>query len=59
MWKTDRTHYIHAVIIVDEAHPLERDMLEELRFLINVNIDSKSPSALILSGQPELNDKMQ
>ena len=50
---------IHPVIIVDEAHLLDREMLEELRFLLNFNIDSESPLALILSGQPELNDKLQ
>lgn len=42
------------VVIVDEAHLLTKDMLEELRFMLNVNADSKSPMALILAGQPEL-----
>lgn len=54
-----QTQKIHPVILVDEAHLLDKEMLEELRFLLNFNIDSESPLALILSGQPELNDKLQ
>ena len=46
--------HITPVIIVDEAHLLEREMLEELRFMLNVAVDSQSPMSLILSGQPEL-----
>jgi type II secretory pathway predicted ATPase ExeA len=46
--------HITPVIIVDEAHLLEREMLEELRFMLNVDVDSQSPMSLILSGQPEL-----
>jgi type II secretory pathway predicted ATPase ExeA len=42
------------IISVDEAHLLNKEMLEELRFLLNFKMDSESPLALILSGQPEL-----
>jgi len=42
------------VIVVDEAHLLGRAMLEEIRFLLNFDIDSRTPLALILAGQPEL-----
>lgn len=49
---------IQPVIVIDEAHLLDREMLEELRFLLNFNVDSESPLALVLSGQPELNDKL-
>lgn len=42
------------VIIVDEAHLLSRDMLEEIRFLLNFKMDSYTPLSLILSGQTEL-----
>jgi type II secretory pathway predicted ATPase ExeA len=42
------------VVVVDEAHLLDREMLEEIRFLLNFKMDSHSPLALILSGQPEL-----
>jgi len=49
-------HNLSAIIIIDEAHLLGRDMLEEVRFLLNIKMDSQSPMALILSGQPELWD---
>ena len=44
------------VIIVDEAHLLSREMLEEIRFLLNLRMDSYSSLALILIGQTELRD---
>lgn len=46
--------HITPVIIVDEAHLLGREMLEELRFMLNFQMDSNSPMCLILTGQPEL-----
>ena len=45
---------VNTVCVVDEAHLLSFDMLEEIRFLLNVKFDSVSPIALILAGQPEL-----
>lgn len=42
------------VIVIDEAHLLGRAMLEEVRFLLNFDVDSRAPLALILAGQPEL-----
>ena len=47
------------VAIVDEAHLLSKEMLEEIRFLLNFKMDSQSPMALILSGQTELWDKLK
>ena len=47
-----------VVVIVDEAHLLELDMLQECRFLLNYKMDSVTPLALILAGQPELEDKL-
>jgi len=44
------------VIIVDEGHLLDRSMLEEIRFLLNLKMDSYSPLSLILVGQSELKD---
>ena len=38
----------------DEAHLLGKDMLEELRFLLNYKFDSSSPMSLVLVGQTEL-----
>jgi general secretion pathway protein A len=46
------------VIIVDEAHLLSREMLEEIRFMLNFRMDSYSPLSLILAGQSELRDTL-
>ncbi len=43
-----------VVCILDEAHLLDKETLEEFRFLLNRNFDSESPIALILVGQREL-----
>ena len=42
------------VIIMDEDHLLDQRMLEELRLLLNVRMDSLSAAALILVGHTEL-----
>src|SRR5579884_2464720 len=42
------------VLIVDEAHLLDRRMLEELRLILNVRMDSQSAAALVLVGHTEL-----
>lgn len=47
------------VAVVDESHLLDREMLEEIRFLLNYRMDSENPLALILSGQQELWDKLK
>ena len=44
----------YVVCILDEAHLLEKEMLEEFRFLLNYRFDSMSPMALVLAGQTEL-----
>lgn len=46
-----------VVCVLDEAHLLERETLEEFRFLLNYHFDSVSPMALILVGQTELWDQ--
>ncbi|MNC48784.1 hypothetical protein D3C75_979220 [compost metagenome] len=51
-------HRLQPVVVVDEAHLLDREMLEELRFLLNLKMDSQSPMALILVGQSELWDRL-
>lgn len=43
-----------VVIVVDEAHLLTPAQLEELRLLTNADMDSSSPFAGILVGQPTL-----
>lgn len=48
-----------VVTIIDEAHLLERETLEEIRFLLNYKMDSLNPMALILVGQNELWEKLK
>jgi type II secretory pathway predicted ATPase ExeA len=48
-----------SVIVVDEAHLLSHEMLEEIRFLLNLEMDSKSSCSLILAGQSELRSKLK
>ncbi len=48
-----------VVIIVDEAHLLDRAQLEELRLLTNSQMDSASPFAGILVGQPTLSRQLR
>ena len=52
-------HKLQPVVIVDEAHLLDKEMLEEVRFLLNFKMDAQSPMALILVGQSELWEKLQ
>jgi len=47
-----------VILIVDEAQNLGVKSLEELRLLSNVNIDSDIFLQLILTGQPELIEKL-
>lgn len=46
-----------VVCVLDEAHLLEKETIEEFRFLLNYRFDSMSPMALILVGQSELWDE--
>jgi type II secretory pathway predicted ATPase ExeA len=48
-----------VVIVVDEAHLLSGEMLQEVRFLTNFQMDSVSPLALLLVGQPELQQTLR
>mgnify|MGYP003623447441 CR=1 FL=1 len=52
-------HGVQPVCICDESHLMSREMLEEIRFLLNTQLDSKSPMGLILVGQTELRQKLQ
>lgn len=52
-------HRLQPIVVVDEAHLLDREMLEEVRFLLNVKMDAQSPMTLILVGQSELWDKLR
>ena len=48
-----------VVLVCDEAHLLEPAQLEELRLLTNSEMDSASPFAGILLGQPTLNRQLR
>lgn len=52
-------HGIQPVCVCDECHLMSREMMEEIRFLLNTHLDSKSPMGLILAGQTELWKKLQ
>jgi len=52
-------HRLQPVVVVDEAHLLDREMLEEVRFLLNFKMDAQNPMALILVGQSELWDRLR
>jgi len=47
---------ITPTFIIDEAQYLKTDILNDLKILLNFEMDSKSYAILILSGQPVLND---
>lgn len=49
----------HVVVVVDEAHLLSHDQLEELRLLTNAEMDSRSPFACLLVGQPTLRRRIK
>lgn len=47
-----------VVILVDEAHAMPLETLEELRLLYNMQMGDHKLLHLVLFGQPELNDKL-
>ncbi len=49
----------NVVVVVDEAHLLGPDQLEELRLLLNADMDSRSPFACLLIGQPTLRRRIK
>jgi type II secretory pathway predicted ATPase ExeA len=48
-----------CVIIVDEAQNLEWELLEEIRLLTNLETSSEKLVQIVLSGQPELEEKLR
>jgi len=50
--------HITPVIIIDEAHLLSHNMLEETRFLLNNCMDSQNIMSLIIVGQNEIKAKL-
>ncbi len=50
---------LRTVLIVDEAHELSDEVLEEIRLLMNFESDSAKYLQIILTGQPELREKLK
>ena len=46
------------MIIIDEAHELSDYVLEEIRLLLNFESDNAKHLQIVLTGQPELRDKL-
>jgi type II secretory pathway predicted ATPase ExeA len=44
----------HTVLIIDEAHLLDPDQLEQVRILTNTDMDADTHLAIVLLGQPTL-----
>jgi len=46
--------HLRPLLIIDEAHHLRSDVLEELRLLTNYDMDSQNQLCLVFVGHPEL-----
>jgi general secretion pathway protein A len=49
---------LRTVLIVDEAHELSDYVLEEIRLLMNFESDNAKHLQIVLTGQPELREKL-
>ena len=49
---------LRTVLIVDEAHELSDYVLEEIRLLMNFESDTAKHLQIVLTGQPELREKL-
>ncbi len=49
---------LRTVLIIDEAHELSDYVLEEIRLLINFESDNAKHLQIVLTGQPELREKL-
>jgi general secretion pathway protein A len=47
-----------TALIVDEAHALPHEILEEIRLLANIETDNEKLLPVVLAGQPELGDRL-
>ncbi|HMO82291.1 MAG TPA: AAA family ATPase [Pyrinomonadaceae bacterium] len=50
---------LRTLLIVDEAHELSDEVMEEIRLLLNFESDSAKHLQIILTGQPELKEKLR
>ena len=53
----NNTSHLHLVLLVDEAHLLNNDILAEIRMLTNYEIDSMNALSVILCGAESLSRK--
>ncbi len=49
----------YVLLVVDEAHLLPPDLFDQLRFLLNDEMDSASLISLVLLGQPDLAHRLR
>lgn len=47
------------VVVIDEAQDMSEEMIQELRFARNQEMDASSPFPLLLVGQPEMRRKLR
>jgi len=50
---------VRCVVLVDEAHAMPLDTLEELRLLYNLQVGKNKLIQIVLFGQPELDEKLE
>ena len=59
-WLLDRYHAGQiAVLVIDEAQHLSAEALEEIRLLTNLETATEKLLQIVLSGQPELEEKLR
>jgi len=54
--ETRHSRGLRTVLVVDEAHGLSTEVLEEIRLLCNFESDTAKHLQIVLTGQPELRD---
>jgi general secretion pathway protein A len=50
---------LRTILIVDESHELSDEVLEEIRLLLNFESDNAKHLQIVLTGQPELREKLK
>lgn len=58
VWAGGAESRLRPVLIVDEAHHLRTELLEDLRLLTNYAMDSENRLTVVLVGHPELRRRM-
>ena len=53
-----RQHQETTLLVIDEAQSLPNELLEEIRLLANIEVNSERLLSVILAGQPELADRL-